>query len=637
MKCPSIDVKLDGRAAEIFSDGLERSRGETDRLFAGLMLVQWMGAIAAALVVSPRTWIGQTSMVHLHVWAAVLVGGIIASAPVLLAWLAPGRAITRHVVAVAQVAFSSLLIHLTGGRIETHFHVFGSLAFLAFYRDWRVLLTATTVVALDHWARGLWWPQSVFGTATGSPWRWIEHAGWVVFEDVVLLLAMSRGLREARGVAKGRADAEQRTALVEGLVKTRTEELEAARAEAVAANQSKSAFLANMSHEIRTPMTAVLGFADLIEDDALSPERRREHVRTIRRNGEHLLGIINDILDLSKIEAERLVLESVPCSVQGLVAEVAALMRVRGAGKGVTVDVEYAYPLPSMIRTDPLRLRQVLVNLVGNAIKFTEAGGVRIVVRSRGVADEQPHVDIEVIDTGIGMSEQEIERIFTPFAQADASTTRRFGGTGLGLAISKRIAELMGGSVTVRSVPGEGSTFVLRLPTGDLTGVRLIEGPTEAMVPVPERAPTKERVRLSGRVLLAEDGPDNQRLIAFHLHCAGAEVVVAGNGQEAIEAVERAEREDRPFGLILMDMQMPVLDGYEATRVLRGSGRTVPIIALTAHAMSGDREKCLRAGCDDYQTKPISAPALLEAVARAMGRASGAMAPDQGSGAGRAA
>ena len=625
MSAGSIDLKVENRATELFREGLDGVRASADRMFAGLMVVQWIAAIVAALVVSPRTWIGQTSTVHLHVWIAVLLGGAVASVPVLLAFLAPGRAITRHCAAIGQCVFSMLLIHLTGGRIETHFHVFGSLAFLAVYRDWRVMVTATSVIAIDHWARGLWWPQSVFGTSERSSWRWLEHAGWVVFEDVVLLLAIARGLREARGVARGRAEAERRAALVEALVTARTAELSAARAEAEAANRSKSAFLANMSHEIRTPMTAVLGFTDLMEDDALTPERRREHVRTVRRNGEHLLGIINDILDLSKIEAERLVVEVVPCSVHALVAEVAALMRVRGAGKGVTLDVQFEYPLPAVIRTDPLRLRQVLVNLVGNAIKFTEAGSVRIVVRSHGVAAETPHVDIEVIDTGIGMTPDQIERLFTPFAQADATTTRRFGGTGLGLAISKRIAELMGGSLTVRSEPGAGSTFALRLPTGDLTGVGLIDGPTEAMVPVPERTRTGGRVTLSGRVLLAEDGPDNQRLIAFHVQRAGAEVVIASNGQEAIDFVERAEREDRPFGLVLMDMQMPVLDGYEATRVLRASGRTLPIIALTAHAMAGDREKCLRAGCDDYQTKPISAPALLEAVAAHMaGRAAGA-------------
>ncbi|MBX3368257.1 MAG: response regulator [Phycisphaeraceae bacterium] len=616
MNAAQTDTAIHARADQIYRDGLQRSRASTDRMFAGLMLLQWIGAVLASLLISPRTWIGETSTLHIHVWVAAILGGVIASLPFALAILLPGRAVTRHCIATAQMAFSMLLIHLSGGRIETHFHIFGSLAFLAVYRDWKVLMTATVIVAVDHWARGLWWPMSVFGTTASSGWRWLEHAAWVIFEVSVLLLAISRGLRDARGVALGRAEAEQRAEIVGALVDARTLQLEDARAEAEAASRAKSTFLANMSHEIRTPMTAVLGFADLIQDPSVSPEQRDAHILTIRRNGEHLLGIINDILDLSKIEARQMDLSPEPCCVRTIVTEIESLMRIRAAEKGITLESRFEYPQPVSITTDPLRLRQILMNLVGNAVKFTESGSITVVVHAVRGSDAEPMLRVDVTDTGIGMSKEAVARLFTPFTQVDTSPTRRFGGSGLGLAISRRIAELMGGSLSVRSSPGAGSTFTLAIPTGDLSGVAIHHEPI-AHATAPDAARNDRHApHLRGRILLAEDGPDNQRLIAFHLRKAGADIEIVPNGEEAIRAVERAEQDGKPFSAILMDMQMPKLDGYDATRALRASGRTLPIIALTAHAMQGDRERCLDAGCTDYQTKPINAGALLTCIAR---------------------
>jgi signal transduction histidine kinase/ActR/RegA family two-component response regulator len=382
------------------------------------------------------------------------------------------------------------------------------------------------------------------------------------------------------------------------------------------ASRAKSEFLANMSHEIRTPMTAILGYAELLQTGGQSDQEKSEALRVIRRNGEHLLGLINDILDLSKIEAGKMTVERARCSLCQVVADVAALMRVRAAAKHVRLEVEYIFPVPETIESDAMRIRQILVNLVGNAVKFTDTGEVRVLVRSEALAAGQPLVAVEVKDTGIGLTEEQAARLFQPFTQADGSTTRKYGGTGLGLTISKRLAQMLGGDIAVAGTPGRGSTFTLTLATGPLEGVRMIADAREAVLPSPEEAAVSPLPPLHGRILLAEDGPDNQRLIAHVLRAAGAEVHVVENGRAAVETVEATARAGGAFAAILMDMQMPEMDGYDATRELRRRGVTTAVIALTAHAMTGDREKCLAAGCDDYATKPINRRALVETCAR---------------------
>jgi signal transduction histidine kinase/CheY-like chemotaxis protein len=371
-------------------------------------------------------------------------------------------------------------------------------------------------------------------------------------------------------------------------------ELERSTRAALAGERAKGEFLANMSHEIRTPMTAILGYIDLLEDPAVPGAERLEHQATIRRAGEHLLSVINDILDYSKVEAGKLTVESVPTRPDQVLADVVGMFQDRARHKGLTLEVRVDGTLPPAVSTDPTRVRQVVLNLTGNALKFTEAGGVTI---SSSYDPASSLWEVSVRDTGIGMSPTEVSRLFQAFSQANTSTTRRFGGTGLGLAISKKLAEALGGSLTVSSTPGRGSTFTLTVRAPRCEGA--------AAAPVARPAAS-----LSGvRVLLAEDGVDNQRLIGFHLRRAGAEVTVVADGEQALRAMAAGS-----YDALVLDMQMPVMDGYTAAARLRNAGSVVPILALTAHAGIEDREKCVQAGCDDFATKPLNPAALIAAV-----------------------
>ncbi len=377
-------------------------------------------------------------------------------------------------------------------------------------------------------------------------------------------------------------------------------------------------------------MTAILGYIDLIAHGCpgrceFGSQSMHEHIETIRRNAGHLLDLINGILDLSKIEAGKLQLECVECSPIQIVADVHSLMSVRAKQKKLDLTLDFPTPIPESVRSDPLRIRQVLLNLVGNAIKFTAEGGIRVVTRYVPPEEEalgrqrKGTLTFEVIDTGIGMSGDQMAGLFESFYQADTSTTREFGGTGLGLAISHRIAGLLGGDLRVESTLGRGSIFRFTVEAESPANVRMIEDPCIAMSrhsPGLEQQSANDTGPLNCRLLLAEDGRDNRRLLSTILNKAGASVTIVENGREAVDAALAAARDNEAFDVILMDMQMPVMDGYAATQALRETGYSGPIIALTAHAMAGDRAKCLEAGCDDYATKPIDKAALLAAIRR---------------------
>jgi len=399
------------------------------------------------------------------------------------------------------------------------------------------------------------------------------------------------------------------------------QDLQRASERASAANAAKTQFLANMSHELRTPLTAILGFADLLLEGGAEDPQWREHAETIRRSGQHLLSIVGDVLDLAKTEAGVLEVHPVACSPRGIAGEVVAMLAPAAARKGLELRCEVAATVPESFTTDPDRLRQILVNLIGNAVKFTERGHV-IVRLVLGPLGDQVH--FLVVDTGAGIAGEQQSRLFQPFSQVDATLRRRHGGTGLGLAISRRFAKLLGGDLSLASEVGQGSTFRLALPCERLASPNERQEAPAVVAPHAPMATTapgagSAAANLRGRVLLAEDGPDNQRLLTHVLRKFGLEVEVVGNGRLAFERMvlgAGSEGSRPPIDLVLMDMQMPELDGYEATRRLRGIGCRVPIVAVTAHATSDDRDRCVAAGCDDYVSKPVDRKRLNETLRR---------------------
>ncbi len=401
--------------------------------------------------------------------------------------------------------------------------------------------------------------------------------------------------------------------------------LMSAREMALDATRLKSEFLANMSHEIRTPMTAILGFAEelhLTLSSADTSEPARVALETIQRNGEHLLTLINGILDLSKIEAGRFEVVRTRFSPIALVADVVRMLGPRAREKRLLLDARCDGPVPESIHSDAVLWRQFVFNLVGHAVKFTSAGSVRVVVGlAPSDADAGPLLEIAVEDTGLGLDREQQQIIFEPFTQVQGSSTREFSGTGLGLSLSRKLARLLAGDIELASTPGRGSRFGLRVATGPLEGVRMCE-PSEidALVFGPPARVQAAPASLRGRVLVAEDGADNQRLLDAILTRAGLDVELVANGELACQRALAAWELGEPFDIILMDMQMPVLDGYRATRRLRDAGYPGSIVALTAHAMSGDREKCLQAGCDDYATKPVLRAELLARLEIQLGK-----------------
>ena len=832
----------DGRTGVILQSLRDQIHRQTDQMFVVLMSVQWVFAVAAALWVSPRSWEGASSTLHPHVWTAFFLGGAISVPPIVAAAWWPGRTATRYLISVAQMLMSAVLIHVTGGRIETHFHIFGSLAFLAFYRDYRLLIPATLVVAADHLIRGAFWPESVYGVVFASPWRTLEHAGWVVFEDAVLTLYCIRAQRELWQIAQRTAHVEsseeryraivgqmadsivvfdavtreilefnpafanragapaekliglvidktmvggaagvtledeiaaimetgtpvisERTmrrfdgtlidascslspttfsgrpaicAVVHDISQRKRVEVELARARdaAIESARLKAEFLANMSHEIRTPMNGVVGMAGLLLETPLTTEQR-DFANTIQSSADGLLTIINDILDFSKAEAGKLQFDSIPFDLRQALEGAVDVFAEPAARKNLELMLLIDASVPTAIVGDPGRLRQVVVNLVGNALKFTPQGEIVLSVSNAGdPTTDRARLRFEIRDTGIGIPEAIQARLFEAFVQADGSTTRKYGGTGLGLAISRRLVECMHGTIGVTSTPGEGSTFwflaefdrqsgndASAVPeAGDLRGQRVLvvddnetnrkilhhqlaiwgakdtcvgdaaealdalraaaaaadpfvlvildrqmpevdglmlarsirQDPQFQNVPLVlmtslgdfgeqnERAAlglaaclfkpvkaaqlrealvtaiapandsldgssraTPARRAIKARVLVAEDNVVNQKVALLQLRRLGCYGDAVGNGLEAVKALKQI-----PYDLVLMDCQMPELDGFEATRVIRASGsahRNIPIVAMTANALDGDRDRCVAAGMNDYLCKPV--------------------------------
>lgn len=388
------------------------------------------------------------------------------------------------------------------------------------------------------------------------------------------------------------------------------------------ANRAKSMFLANMSHEIRTPMTAVLGYTELLKDmipEHKYPDTMGTAVNRIARAGSHLLTVINDVLDLSKIESGKLAINPVKCHIGEVLAECVATMQVQSNERGVDLQVNFKTSIPESVIADPYRVRQIILNLISNAIKFTYYGSITIELEQ---IDDT--LNIAVADTGVGIEPDRLETIFKPFEQVDINkveTALSYEnlGTGLGLSISRQLAEMMQGELSATSVVARGSTFTFSLP------IILPESETEprSINELPTDDSTKHskkkqqtNTQFSGRILIAEDGPDNQLLLKHFLSKANLELEFVWNGQQAVNRITSDPDPQRAFDLIIMDMQMPVLDGYHATTKLRQQGCTLPILALTANALPGDRQRCLQAGCDEYETKPLNRARLLRTIKR---------------------
>ena len=387
------------------------------------------------------------------------------------------------------------------------------------------------------------------------------------------------------------------------------------------ASNAKSLFLSNMSHEIRTPMASILGYSETLLDETQTREERDEAIQVVLNNGQRLMKLISDIFDLVKLEVGELELQREPFSPMGVIRDAKVLLQSRAKDKGLDLELEFPTPLPKQIEGDAFRVKQVLLNLMSNAIKFTDTGHVKLrVAAERSITGKVASLLLTVSDSGIGIERETLAKLFRPFEQADATASRRFGGTGLGLTISRRLIQLMGGELTVQSCPGEGTCFTLQIPFADTDEQEWLEDPqVEFLVPAaPALEKKSELPRLDCRILFAEDNATNARLVASLLRKQGATVTVVEDGNEAVIAANSAQLNGEPFDVVLMDIQMPVMDGYTATEELRQRGFDLPIIALTANSVSEDRQRCLKSGFTDFASKPVDRQQLIELVSGAV-------------------
>lgn len=570
------------RVEELFEQQRQEVFQSTDKLFGRLMLFQWAAGILIALYVSPRTWTGQSSEIHTHVWAAIFLGGAISIFPIWLTHVWRGRAFTRHTVAVAQMLMSALLIGLTGGRIETHFHVFGSLVILSFYHDWRVLIPATIVVGLDHFLRGVYWPYTVYGVLSASPWRSIEHAGWVAFENVFLVISCLRSVRKMRFIAN------------------RTAALEASEQAACSANRAKDRFLGVLSHELRSPLAPVLAVVSyLAKQTSKLPGELRNEIEMIRRNVELEARLIDDLLDITRISNGKLelALETTDAHLAIRDAFDICAQDIRTKHLAVEWDLEAS---EHWVTADPVRLQQVCWNILSNAVKFTPPSG-SIVIRSRN--DAPGNFALEVEDTGIGIEPEALNHIFDAFEQGQRSITREFGGLGLGLAISKSLANSHGGCLEASSMgKNAGAMFKLALKTvAEERGTPAIHSDSLTQ-------------KCALRILVVDDHDDTRRVLANLLRAKGHEVLTAMNVASALETLSRESTD-----VLLSDIGLPDGTGYDLMERAKALQPLIGI-ALSGFGTAEDKSRATESGFAHHLIKPVNVDQLEAALVRVTSR-----------------
>jgi len=563
------------RTEMLFHEQQQSIVKHTDRIFARLMICQWIFGVGLALWISPRTWIGTQSSIHLHVWAAIFLGGIVTSAPVLMAFLQPGKVLTRHAIAVGQMLMSALLIHLTGGRIETHFHVFGSLAILAFYRDWKVLVSAATVVYVDHVVRGLFWPQSVYGVVSAPIWRSLEHAGWVIFEVTFLMISIRKSLSEMRLVAERQARLESLNEHFEQTVVERTAELTRSEAQLRQSQKMEAVgrLAGGVAHDFNNLLTVIGGYCAISLAKASGGDGFRKNFLEIQKAADRAAALTGQLLAFSRKQ----VLQPRVIQLNDVVRGMEKMLR-RLIGEDIELSTVYV-PNLGNVKADPGQLEQVIMNLCVNARDAMPRGG-KLTISAANVAIDQEssfrnrtlavgdYVMIAVSDNGMGMTEEVKSHLFEPFY-----TTKGVGkGTGLGLATCYGIICQSGGAIRVYSELNSGTTFKIYLPR------------TDAEV---QTSQTEVRRLPAGKenILVVEDDPAVRQLAILILREAGYNVQESGNAFEALELIRR----NPIFDLVVTDVIMPQMSGkalcdeikaqIPETKVLLMSGYTDDALA----------------------------------------------------------